>query len=172
MEQCIRQNNAIDIYEDYFEVQDDSTQCERPEAKTVHVFRDPTPTHYKRPISSISWCPDGGSKIAIAYCNLEFQATHPDATKESYIFKVGRCCFARVILVSDPGLSILLILKVHFKILSIFIFFQTHVDDPTEPDLTLHPPSFLVSVEYNPKDPNILAGGCYNGQVIDIFVLI
>ena len=89
MEQCIRQNNAIDIYEDYFEVQDDSTQCERPEAKTVHVFRDPTPTHYKRPISSISWCPDGGSKIAIAYCNLEFQATHPDATKESYIFKVG-----------------------------------------------------------------------------------
>ena len=93
MEQCIRQNNAIDIYEDYFEVQDDSTQCERPEAKTVHVFRDPTSTHYKRPISSISWCPDGGSKIAIAYCNLEFQATHPDTTKESYIFKVGVCIF-------------------------------------------------------------------------------
>ena len=23
----------------------------------------------------------------------------------------------------------------------------------------------MVSVEYNPKDPNILAGGCYNGQV-------
>ena len=39
------------------------------------------------------------------------------------------------------------------------------IDDPTEPDLTLHPPSFLVSVEYNPKDPNVLAGGCYNGQV-------
>ena len=39
------------------------------------------------------------------------------------------------------------------------------LDDPTEPDLTIHPPSYLVSVEYNPKDPNILAGGCYNGQV-------
>ena len=39
MEQCIRQNNAIEIYEDYFEVIDDSTQCEKPEAKTVHVFR-------------------------------------------------------------------------------------------------------------------------------------
>jgi hypothetical protein len=35
------------------------------------------------------------------------------------------------------------------------IFFP---DDPTEPDLTLQPPSFLVSVEYNIKDPNILAG--------------
>jgi hypothetical protein len=29
----------------------------------------------------------------------------------------------------------------------------------------LQPPSFLVSIEYNVKDPNILAGGCYNGQV-------
>ena len=55
MEQCIRQNNAIDIYEDYFELVDEATQCERPEAKTVHVFRDPTPSIHKRPISSISW---------------------------------------------------------------------------------------------------------------------
>ena len=38
-------------------------------------------------------------------------------------------------------------------------------DDPTEPSLTICPPSYMVSVEYNPKDPNILAGGCYNGQV-------
>lgn len=38
-------------------------------------------------------------------------------------------------------------------------------DDPTEPDMTLIPPSYLVSIEYNPKDPNILAGGCYNGQI-------
>lgn len=80
----------------------------------------------QRPISAVSWCPDGGSKIAIAYCNLEFQATHPDTTRESYIF---------------------------------------NVDDPTEPDLVLQPPSFLVSLEYNQKDPNIIAGGCYNGQV-------
>ena len=56
--------------------------------KTVHVFRDPT-VPYKRPVAAVSWCPDGGSKIAIAYCNLEFQATHPDTTKESYVFNVG-----------------------------------------------------------------------------------
>ena len=88
-EQCIKQNNAIDIYEDYFENPDEATQCEKPEAKTVHVFRDPAST-YRRPISAISWCPDGGSKIAIAYCNLEFQATHPDTSKESYVFNVGK----------------------------------------------------------------------------------
>ena len=29
-----------------------------------------------------------------------------------------------------------------------------------------------MSVEYNPKDPNILAGGCYNGQVIAIKQII
>ena len=63
----------------------------------------------------------------------------------------------------------MLITNLYFKISLICIFFLTLVDDPTEPDLTLHPPSFLVSVEYNPKDPNILAGGCYNGQVIDMF---
>ena len=55
----------------------------------MHVFRDPAST-YRRPISAISWCPDGGSKIAIAYCNLEFQATHPDTSKESYVFNVGK----------------------------------------------------------------------------------
>ena len=65
-----------------------------------------------------------------------------------------------------------LISNLYFKISLICIFFLTLVDDPTEPDLTLHPPSFLVSVEYNPKDPNILAGGCYNGQVIQIFILM
>lgn len=89
MEQCIKQNNALEIYEDYFEVIDEATQCQVPEAKTVHVFRDPTPSSYLRPVADISWCPDGGSRLAIAYCNLEFQAAHPDTLRESYIFHIG-----------------------------------------------------------------------------------
>ena len=40
-----------------------------------------------------------------------------------------------------------------------------HVEDPTEPELVLEAPSFLVSAEYNNRDHNIIAGGCYNGQV-------
>jgi hypothetical protein len=68
MEQCIRQNNAVDIYEDYFETVDEATQCEKPEAKTVHVFRDPTTAPYKRPISAISWyC------LAVLRFNVDFQ---------------------------------------------------------------------------------------------------
>ena len=45
-------------------------------------------------------------------------------------------------------------------------------DDPTEPDLKLMPPSFLVSLEYNTKDPNIIAGGCYNGQVRNLLSML
>ena len=38
-------------------------------------------------------------------------------------------------------------------------------EDPTKPSLELSPPFHLVSCEYNAKDGNLLAGGCYNGQV-------
>ena len=30
--------------------------------------------------------------MAIAYCNLEFQAIRPDTPKSSYIFKIGITC--------------------------------------------------------------------------------
>ena len=63
-------------------------RCQRPEAKTVNVFRDPSPVH-KRPISNISWCPDGGSRIAISYCNLEFLGLQPETPRTSYIFNIG-----------------------------------------------------------------------------------
>lgn len=39
-EHCIRQNNAIDIYQGYFEDQDEVEEIqEPPSAKTINVFR-------------------------------------------------------------------------------------------------------------------------------------
>jgi dynein intermediate chain 2 len=38
-------------------------------------------------------------------------------------------------------------------------------ENPNKPELTLKPISPLVCIEFNPKDTNILAAGCYNGQV-------
>ena len=35
MESCIKQNNGIDIYIEYFEEQDEGTECEAPTTKTV-----------------------------------------------------------------------------------------------------------------------------------------
>ena len=33
MESCIKQNNAIEIYQDYFNEIDEATDCEEPKAK-------------------------------------------------------------------------------------------------------------------------------------------
>ena len=46
-------------------------------AKTVMVYSDPTKGKgvIRRPVSAISWCSDGGSKIAIGYCSPEFLGT-------------------------------------------------------------------------------------------------
>jgi len=39
MEHCIKQNNAIDIYEEYFVNEADETVMEPPSAKTLNVYR-------------------------------------------------------------------------------------------------------------------------------------
>ena len=40
MEHCIKQNNAIDSYQQYFEDEDEVEEAqEQPSAKTVSVFR-------------------------------------------------------------------------------------------------------------------------------------
>ena len=37
MESCIKQNNGIDIYIEYFEDVDEGTECEAPQTKTVGI---------------------------------------------------------------------------------------------------------------------------------------
>lgn len=124
VEHVIKQNNAIDIYELYFNDMADDVVEEVPSAKTINVFKDPNPV--KRTANHISWYIDGAKKIAASYCNLEFQKARQDACVDSYIWDV---------------------------------------ENPNKPELTLKPISPLVCIEFNPKDTNVLVGGCYNGQV-------
>uniref|UniRef100_A0A4W3K2M4 Dynein, axonemal, intermediate chain 2b n=1 Tax=Callorhinchus milii TaxID=7868 RepID=A0A4W3K2M4_CALMI len=126
MEHCIKQNNAINIYQEYFDEEDDimDTVQEALSAKTTNVFRDPN--RIKRTVSHLSWHPDGARKLAIAYCCLEFQRGSPEMSLDSYIWDL---------------------------------------EHPSKPDMALKPFTPLVCLEYNPKDPHILAGGCYNGQI-------
>jgi len=86
MEHCIRQNNAVDIYEQYFDEVEADTIDEAPSAKTINVFRDPNTV--KRTATFISWYPDGCKKIAVAYSNLEFQRNTPEPSYASYIWDV------------------------------------------------------------------------------------
>ncbi|OWK14462.1 hypothetical protein Celaphus_00001670, partial [Cervus elaphus hippelaphus] len=85
MEHCIKQNNAIDIYQEYFD-DDDAVEVtdEAPSAKTINVFRDPQ--EIKRPATHVSWHPDGNRKLAVAYSCLNFQRAPEGMSSESYIW--------------------------------------------------------------------------------------
>ncbi|XP_027759976.1 dynein intermediate chain 2, axonemal isoform X2 [Empidonax traillii] len=85
MEHCIRQNNAIDIYEEYFaEDEEEEGVEEPPSAKTINVLRDPNPV--KRTATHLSWHPDASKELAVAYCSLEFQDRRRDISFDSYIW--------------------------------------------------------------------------------------
>ncbi|XP_033895340.1 dynein axonemal intermediate chain 2-like [Acipenser ruthenus] len=87
MEHCIKQNNAIDIYQQYFEEEEVSESAEeQPSAKTINVFRDPN--EIKRTATGLSWHPDGAKKLAVAYSSLEFQRATKDMSFDSYIWDI------------------------------------------------------------------------------------
>ena len=67
----IKLNYAIDIYQEYFSGEYADHSSEPPSAKTLSVFKDPEAV--KRTVSSISWYPDGGKKLAVAFSIMQFQ---------------------------------------------------------------------------------------------------
>uniref|UniRef100_A0A8B9TXP3 Dynein axonemal intermediate chain 2 n=1 Tax=Anas zonorhyncha TaxID=75864 RepID=A0A8B9TXP3_9AVES len=88
MEHCVRQNNAIDIYEEYFgEEEEAEMEDEAPSAKTINVIRDPNIT--KRTAAHLSWHPDRCKKLAVAYSCLEFQQSTEDMSLDSYIWDLA-----------------------------------------------------------------------------------
>ncbi|NP_001166281.1 dynein axonemal intermediate chain 2 isoform 2 [Homo sapiens] len=85
MEHCIKQNNAIDIYEEYFNDEEAMEVMEEdPSAKTINVFRDPQ--EIKRAATHLSWHPDGNRKLAVAYSCLDFQRAPVGMSSDSYIW--------------------------------------------------------------------------------------
>ncbi|XP_060933496.1 dynein axonemal intermediate chain 2 [Limanda limanda] len=87
MEHCIRQNNAVDIYQEYLEDEEEEEDIqEPPSAKTINVLRDPN--EVKRTITGLSWHPDSGRKLAAAYSCLEFQKAFKDMSLDSYIWDI------------------------------------------------------------------------------------
>lgn len=89
MEHYLRQNNAIDIYEEYFSnYKSTKVTSDPPSAKTISVFRDPN--EVKRTVTHISWYPDGAHRLAASYSVLEFQKSSSDMSLESYIWELGK----------------------------------------------------------------------------------
>jgi len=86
-EDVIRQNNAIDIYEEYFEDADDVDQKDAaPRARTINLLRDPN--QVTRSAVYNCWHPDSAEKLAVAYSDLRFQSIDPRATFESYLWNI------------------------------------------------------------------------------------
>lgn len=121
----IQQNNTIDLYEDYFEAQEEiDVAVPAQSAKTTCVFRDPNPV--KRSATKISWHPEGPNKMAVSYAVLQFQAMPDNMALASYIWDVNK---------------------------------------PNAPDSEILPTSPLTCLNYNPRSPDHIVGGCYNGLV-------
>src|ERR1700722_20082544 len=71
----------------------------------------------------------------------------------------------QMILSSIRTFGILVFNEIIFYFQFVLSLFQSIIENPTKPDLSLKPISPLVCVEFNPKDTHQLVGGCYNGQV-------
>ncbi|KAA0148104.1 hypothetical protein FNF29_06899 [Cafeteria roenbergensis] len=67
---CLKQNNTVDIYEEYFKDEEVDLSAEPPSARGLAVFRDPNAT--KRAACKIHWHPEG-TRLAVAYSVLQFQ---------------------------------------------------------------------------------------------------
>ena len=88
MEHYLKQNNAVDIYEEYFSGSLSTKVVEEPpSAKTLTILRDPN--ELKRAVTNISWYPDGAHRLAAAYSMLEFQKSPTGMPLESYIWEIG-----------------------------------------------------------------------------------
>ncbi|XP_015125075.1 dynein intermediate chain 2, axonemal [Diachasma alloeum] len=123
MEHTILQNNACNIYEQYFQDEEVAPLIQRTFSRTVNVYRDIVPL--KRPITHLSWSPDQGNRLAVSYCDTEF--------KKSKIFSCNSYIW--------------------------------DIDNPNTPFLTLKPSFPVVTMDYSPKDSNILVSGLMSGQV-------
>lgn len=75
IEGLVKQNNALDIYEEYFAGIDAQHISEPPSARTLTVLKDPTTSSsgVQRPVTCVNWLPDGGSKVVLSYSILAFQ---------------------------------------------------------------------------------------------------
>lgn len=83
VEHTIYSNNAVNIYEDYFDGQINEF-TKMASSTTINVYRDTNLDG--RPVVDLSWSPDNGTKIAIAHCDV--LSNNPNNSKESFIWDI------------------------------------------------------------------------------------
>ena len=86
-EHYIKQNNIFSIYEEYFTDAPNVTNPDRNPLRTLHYLKDPS--RDPRPITGLSWSPDGGIRLAAAYSNPLWSNLFEEKENESYIWNMG-----------------------------------------------------------------------------------
>ena len=90
VEESVRQNNTLDIYERYFEDAEALTLAsEPPSMRAVAMFRDPSAV--KRSVTAVNWNADG-TMVAAAYSVLRFQdasTMEPGFSPNSYVWDLN-----------------------------------------------------------------------------------
>ena len=82
------QNNAIDMFEDYFAGETVEHEPHELSASTVAVFRDQVPPEYRRGVLKISWHPEG-KRFLGSYSSHTGASPDDDAPKSSLIWDVS-----------------------------------------------------------------------------------
>jgi dynein intermediate chain 2, axonemal len=86
VEELVKQNNAIDIYQEYYTGIGTDHSAEVPHANTATVFKDPNDV--KRSASYLHWHPDG-TKVVVAYSIMAFQKQPSGMPLSSYIWDIN-----------------------------------------------------------------------------------
>lgn len=69
---CIRQNNQLDLFEEYFDGEEPEFMSEPISTKTVMIFKDPN--KIKRAVTRIAWHPEATElRVGCAYASMRFQ---------------------------------------------------------------------------------------------------
>ncbi|KAL4452039.1 hypothetical protein ABPG75_007701 [Micractinium tetrahymenae] len=87
VEDLVKQNNAIDIYEEYFADVPAQHLSQAPSTSTLTILRDPSGV--RRGAQAISWQPDGSGRLAVAYSVLEFQRQPAGMPSTSHVWDVA-----------------------------------------------------------------------------------
>ncbi|XP_071582692.1 dynein intermediate chain 3, ciliary-like [Temnothorax nylanderi] len=91
MECCVLQNNAINIYENYFDDMEPTPLVLPRSIRTSNMYVDPQPI--VRPINHLSWSPGAQNRLAAAYSFMEFEMKSSNVNSSSYIWDIGMFLF-------------------------------------------------------------------------------
>ncbi|KAF9824653.1 hypothetical protein SFRURICE_004110 [Spodoptera frugiperda] len=67
-EKLISQNNAIDIYQQYFHGMEELLSAEKATAKLNNTYRDPD----SRPVAGLAWTIENDPKLVVSYCDKKY----------------------------------------------------------------------------------------------------